>query len=77
MMRNDNQINNAVTYEANRALNWFSSLTGAAEGGMADQDAVKSLGHAVRFYGIYAATLDDRYLTLTESFLKFALEDTK
>jgi len=56
-----------------RGVRWFSAITHAVEQNNG-QKVGSSLQHCIQFYSCYAETGDQRYLTLCEDFLKFAVK---
>ena len=65
-----------------RGMLWVSSLARVLDARLAVQDDPTgqtaddrlSLQHALQLYGIYAETGDDRYLGLSEDFLRYTLD---
>lgn len=65
-----------------RGMMWVQSLARVLDGRLAVQDDPTgqaaddrlSLQHAMQLYGIYAETGDERYLSLSEDFLRYSLE---
>lgn len=65
--------------EHRRGVRWFSSLAQLFEQQMGGSQAsaalrsTQSLQHSVQFYGTFAETGDQRYLTMCEDFLKYTI----
>lgn len=72
------QVCKPLTSDHRRAIRWFSSLTQAVERPVETRaPSEPSLQHSIQFYGVYAETGDERYLSLCENFLKYTLQVTK
>lgn len=69
-----------VSREHQRGLRWFVSLTQILEQDLMAQDDDKakddqvSLQHSVQLYSMYAETGDEKFLELSEDFLKYTLD---
>lgn len=64
--------------EHRRGVRWFSSLAQLFEQQVGNNSGsamrcTQSLQHSVQFYGTYAETGDQRYLTMCEDFLKYTI----
>ena len=70
-----------LTPEHRRGVRWFSSLAqsfehrlGHSRGNGAAMRLSQSLQHSIQFYGTFAETGDQRYLTMCEDFLKYTIK---
>lgn len=70
-----------LTPEHRRGVRWFSSLAqtfeqrvGHMQGDGAAMRITQSLQHSIQFYGTFAETGDQRYLTMCEDFLRYTIK---
>ena len=71
------QVCRPKTSDHRRAMKWFGALTRIVEDQSTEVQTKAgdkvSLQHSVQFFSLFAETGDQRYLELSEDFLKFAL----
>jgi hypothetical protein len=68
------QVCKPLTTEHRRGVRWFSSLAQVLDNTSDKTTVAQSLQHSIQFYGTFAETGDERYLTMCEDFLKYALK---
>jgi hypothetical protein len=73
-----------LTPEHRRGVRWFSSLAQHFEHAIGNvrssgtaMRVAQSLQHSIQFYGTFAETGDQRYLSMCEDFLKYTIKHAR